>query len=547
MNKIKNTLFTSVEKIINYGHSFELNPLLLIFLIASITFIRTFFENFSNPEPTAGFTPWYTFHGYILFYICVLLSLSLFLAIFLKQKPFFIFKLNVLFFPIIIIAPILDLIISKGSGYCMAYVAHNGTQLFYEFTTFFGPFIGCGISPGIRIEIMFILLGIGLFTFYLKKKVLPTIVAVIFSYLIIFINLSIPGIIVTLFGNFTTAVNPNIFFGEMFSNSLLSSSHTFIPASSFLSGFFENISIFMSRIPWLFSLIFLIFMFYFENKEKTLIFIKDLRVTRIFYYITLSIVGMFIAYKIFGMTSIPYQLPDIFGFIIFFLITALNFTLAVVVNDIEDIKIDEISNPSRPLVQGTFNKSEYKRIAVTLGFFIVSGALLFNYNIFVLTILFQVFYTLYSTHPFFLKKNFITGGLTVALIGIVSILSGFYFLSLDQTFNLIPLLILLPIFLTLFILVNIRDLKDLEGDKVANIKTLPVLFGDKKARFIIGSSLLIMALIMSFLLFKVNLNLSILTLISGFLFFVLITFLKQKETTFFVLMYVFTLLFLFLI
>ena len=225
------------------------------------------------------------------------------------------------------------------------------------------------------------------------------------------------------------------------------------------------------------------------------------------------------------------------GYIVFFAILALGFTFAATVNDIVDIPIDTISNKHRPLVAGTLTIENYKAIAVILGLFIVSGALLLNYNLFIDTIVFHICFYLYSVPPLRLKKHFLSGGILLAWAGLSTVMAGYSLLAVYPQFNSFPLKLTLIIFCFLFIIVHIRDFKDIEGDSHEGIQTLPVVFGEKKARRIIGGAVLIAGILTGTALLSTFLGFALVLYVLSFSFWAILFFQKVDERIAFLFMY----------
>jgi 4-hydroxybenzoate polyprenyltransferase len=465
-----------------------------IVIILAATFLRTFFENYSNPEPFGGFTAWFVIVNFLMYYTGVLVLLTVFVSLITKQKSSAIYSYLVLLFPVIITAPLFDLLFSWGSGACMAYLGDHGLFLIKDFFTFFGPTHLCGITLGIRLEVLLVLVGVGLLVYRLTKNFWKTAGAVIGSYGIIFANLAASGIILTLAKGFGPT-NINIFFGTMFHQSLVPTLHSYITTTNPLIQNYVTSAIFMGRLSWILTLVGIICVFYLENKLAFKAYFKDIRIARILYYTLLAVFGMSIAYRIGAYTAIPHTLVDVFGFIIFFASIALNFTFAATTNDIVDQPIDALSNTHRPLVTGALSAESYRSIALVLGGMITTGSLLINYHVFVCTLVFHVCFYLYSFPPLRLKRHFLPGGILLAIAGVATSMSGYAFLSIDPGFDSFPLKLATALFVFLFLIVHIRDFKDIEGDTHAGIQTLPVVFGEKKARIIIGVLVLVVGLL----------------------------------------------------
>jgi 4-hydroxybenzoate polyprenyltransferase len=65
-------------------------------------------------------------------------------------------------------------------------------------------------------------------------------------------------------------------------------------------------------------------------------------------------------------------------------------------------------------------------------------------------------------------------------------MAGFYFVSLNQKLDAFPKKIFWLLFFIYLLVSNVKDIKDIEGDRADKIKTIPVVFGEKNGKKIIG-------------------------------------------------------------
>ena len=145
-----------VEQVIN---SLENPKSPFIYFILTFFFVvtlRNFIEILSThcPISLSDFTHYY------LLYISLAMSLILLFHIATRTGIMKVSRVILPSFIILNLAPLLDLVISRGKGYGMTYMlpgVHD--NLILRFFTFFGNFHGYGVTPGIRIEISLVLLG----------------------------------------------------------------------------------------------------------------------------------------------------------------------------------------------------------------------------------------------------------------------------------------------------------------------------------------------------------------------------------------------------
>ena len=510
----------------------------IIIIIFGFTLIRTFIENFSNPEPLGGFTrPYSVFFEFSLFYLSTFLFLLIILPYFTKLPIKNIVPVSIFFFPIICIPPVIDLLITHGRGYCMTYIIQAPKNLLLDFLTFFGHFTGCGITTGIRVEILIICISVFLLIFYTTKKLLRSLFGMIATYAVIFFNVSFPSLVMAPFYIFNPSINKTFFFDKLFKTSLLNSIHTFGPIPNNPYEFLgQQSSIFSARFFWILIIIELLIIFYVNYRSTWNAWIKNLRPERVLYYFYIAILGIFISKKVNGF--IPnITLPDIFSFIIFFALIALSWWLAVIINDLEDIEIDKISNKERPLVTNEISLDQFKTIGFIILTLILVGAPLINYQVFVFLILFQIVYYFYSKKPFRLKRWFFIASPMAALNALLIAMAGFFLVSANQNFLAFPAEYLWFILIGFSIFINIKDFKDAEGDKREGIKTLPVIFGQEKAKKIL--TLLVVAFLLIFSFYRQNDSLLFFSIFFSALFYLFMRKKVFKEVYFFCLLFLY--------
>ncbi len=467
-------------------------PLQIILTIAGITMIRTFIENFSNPEPFGGFTPLPLLINYFLFYSVVVITLGIIIAIITNQSWIKIISRTTYFLPIIWLGPIIDLLLSGGA--CMAYISTTGTTLLRDFIGFFGPFTTCGATIGIRVEILIIMMGTYWYVWKKTQSTWKAVLCALVSYVGIFFHAAIPGIIGTLAG---TSVTPSMFFQSMFSESLLGSIHTLTNKIG-EARFVEQLAFFMGRIPWIMIVLSIPFIAWNDVREKFHAWSGNLRITRIGYYALLMMAGTVVAINRAGIT-IPHTLPDILSYIIAIICICLSGWLGVVLNDIEDEALDIKNDNGRPLVTKTMTRDDMISVGWVTGTLLLTGALLVNWNFFIMIALWQIAYALYSLPPIKMKRHFTYSSLMVGIAGTASVLAGYFLVSPEQSFTSLPLGTVFAVWLSLAIISNGKDFKDVKGDRAEGIQTLPAKYGTRKAGLIFNLSIVIWAIIAAIL------------------------------------------------
>jgi 4-hydroxybenzoate polyprenyltransferase len=236
---------------------------------------------------------------------------------------------------------------------------------------------------------------------------------------------------------------------------------------------------------------------YFANKNYFKIILKDIRLFRLLHYELMFVVGTVLALKI---SDFDLSVKSLFSFIFIPLSIAFAWIYSVMTNNIQDYAIDKISNQQRPLVQGKINPVLYNKIAWGFFFSALIYPGLVGFPAFFVILLFIGNYFLYSMPPFRLKRVPFFSKTLIALNSLILVMLGFTIVSGVSIEN-IPVSNSL-FFLVLIILtglINFIDIKDYEGDKQAGIKTLPVLLGLKRSKFIISIFFALTYLLICFL------------------------------------------------
>jgi len=166
---------------------------------------------------------------------------------------------------------------------------------------------------------------------------------------------------------------------------------------------------------------------------------------------------------------------------------------SMIINDIYDIDIDRVNNKSKPLVTGEIKIGE----AIVAFFFLlfVSEALSFYFlpeNLQTVVILANIFINIYTP---FLKKIPIVKNISCALLVSFSVFftglsaSTGQILTDNANFTLFSIIINM-IFLGSLSNEIVLDIRDMEGDRLNNIYTIPVIFG-REFTIIIATNVII--------------------------------------------------------
>ena len=180
------------------------------------------------------------------------------------------------------------------------------------------------------------------------------------------------------------------------------------------------------------------------------------------------------------------------NFVILLIVTILIAASGYIVNDIYDYNLDQINKPEK-VVLGKFLKSRdaiiiymmFNCLAIVLSIFL---CMKIEQEIYILVFLLIIYCLwLYSKK---LKKYKTIGNILIAFFISLSILNVPLFsykniLSDDRFF----VFLIISIFSVLALLINvkreiIKDIEDIEGDKIHKVKSLPIIFGTKKSKLV---------------------------------------------------------------
>jgi len=487
----------------------KIRPNLLQWLagFCGIIFVRFFLESLSSPT-TSGFIasdPPTLLH-YALFYGAATLAIMFVLRVFSGGKlnaPF----LALAGLSLIWLAPLLDLILSRGAGRQMAYLVDGPRGLFANLFRYFGPLTTPGITSGMRIEIAVILAVVGGVVWLGTRRFWRSAGAVAATYILLFAFVALPGIVyATLGAPYGPARLDSIRYFQDLSQTpslianILHGTLAFGTKLRLIELGFDAI---FGRILYLLLFALVLFWFFVAERKKLVAVLKNCRPERVLFYWS---------FLVFGLASAPAQSiswPDWLGILCLFLAWFSAWMFAVHSNDIEDTAIDAVSNPGRPITAGALSSKEMRGSGYAWLFSALIGAFLAGYYPFYMVLVYTAAYYIYSVPPLRLKRIPFLSSFLISLAVLSTVLAGFFFASYEKRLDAFPIFWTVGIILIFSLAVNIRDLKDVEGDRKEGIGTLPVLLGRT------GERLTGIFLAVSFILVPVFLKLPVLFLVAA--------------------------------
>jgi len=476
-----------------------------------ILFIRFIFEGLSSPA-TSGIIPSdaYTIIHYGLFWTALVLGLIIIVGFF--SKDYLLASKVALFgLPVIWLAPIFDIIISLGEGFTQSYIFDSGSKLIFDFFTFFGPNLTHGATYGIRIEMIVVLAGIGWYLHKIGKNAFQILMAVIFAYALGFIMASWPGIIYTFSQTYNQAGAPaeifdyftKIIFQSTISHNTLREGILSVSASRFLELGFDKLA---SQILFIISCFFGGLLFWKIDRKKFLAIIRNVRLERIGSYLILLLCGAGFAYI--NKLGNEFVWADALGILCLLVSWTSLWMYAVHSNDIADVGIDRISNTERPLIKKEVDEKGMRET----GYVWLAAALLGSWSAgfypFFMSLVYVSASHIYSSSPLRLRRFPIISSFLIGVACLATVLAGFFFISVNKQIQIFPMLLSAGIVIMVTLAINVKDMKDIAGDRANGISTLPILFGKN------GPKAVGLCFALSFLLVPVFLSFYFLYIIS---------------------------------
>ena len=183
---------------------------------------------------------------------------------------------------------------------------------------------------------------------------------------------------------------------------------------------------------------------------------------------------------------------------LFLIVVASTLTIAsgYIINNFYDAKKDLINRPKKAMIDRLVSQETKLKVYFTINFIV---ALLMFFISWRAMLFFSAYIFLIWFYSHKLKKMFLIGNITAAVLAVLP-----FFGILMYYKNFYEVIFAHATFLFLLILIRelIKDLENIEGDLIADYKTMPVVFGEKRAKSII-SILTILTLIPVYFLIEI--------------------------------------------
>lgn len=442
--------------------------------------LELFFETF-----TFRFADHYFYqfaHHYFTFFAIYLATLPLvvwFARVTVRQAA-----LILLFgFLVIWTPPLVDEIISRGNGFWSFYSFDSLTGLVERYFTFFGDKPDVGITYGVRTEIGLVLSFMAIYVFVRTRSLWRTIAGTIALYTVLFLIGVLPSLVTALLlgpeQGFLAVTELDV------ARVMLTPEPLYIlnpPAIGVVLAIKMGL-VYALLLPFLIVAVMGLFF-----RSTLLALWNNLRLPQVAYHLGLFLLGGLLVYLYEGESSFVANWLHWLGLAAMLLAVVLAWMASVIANDLYDTRIDVITNPGRPLVTAAIPRDLY----ATIGLIAFGGSLflagLISTQLAFLLALYQALAWLYSATPLRLKRF---PGLATLLASSASLLvffGGYIAFSTDKNTAALPASVSLLLFLAYTALLPIKDFKDIPGDRADGVITLPVLWGEMRAKRLIGGA-----------------------------------------------------------
>lgn len=188
--------------------------------------------------------------------------------------------------------------------------------------------------------------------------------------------------------------------------------------------------------------------------------------------------GVFLGMHIFEKPVFILQTALVFLSIFF------SYQASIILNDINDIKSDEIAKRKTPLSSGEIKIEEYRNWGIIFITIALALGLAIGYRMFLIILLGNTLHFLYSSPPFRVKRFYPLSIFLISIGALLTAIAGYALYEPTRPFMSFPLKPALFIVIPLFLGLNFRDLADYEGDRKTDIQTLFTMLGLKWGRII---------------------------------------------------------------
>jgi len=465
-----------LETFIEHFENLRISLFQAIIAFLAIVFSRAFLEGIFEEHHTIGLHPvteisiYNFFLHFPVYFLFVFLTSLILLYILAKERIEKIGKIVLSFFPIILLPPLLDLLITHGKGESLIYLLKIPDLFKTLYGTFLFPIALRGVSYGIRIEVLFACLLAVTYVFIKTNKVYKSLLSFFGIYLILLFSGSLPllaGVLLSLFKNSGVSAYFLIF-----------QSGGFIPTET------QRVTL-VFLLPLL-LLVPLCFWLWSPSKFKALL--RNMKWFLSLHFIGMVSLGIFLSFtltKAAGLQFIfnPLDYVAILALFVAIFLVHQSTVLFEGVSDIyqnQEIKKKSVLTPHEISIIGTllFIAGVVIALSITYVCFLLIGA-------------FALVFFFYIYPPFRLKRFFPISTFLLSLASLIAVISGFSLFTGEKAAFVFPSRISLLVLVVFTLAFSLKDLSTMVFDKKMKMFTIPSIFGEEKGKKIIAFILLL--------------------------------------------------------
>lgn len=494
---MRETLRTSIDKIVQF---LEDNPLTLktwMVSFGAVIAVRYLVESaiFSFKHKNLDEFLGGMFHGTLLFfllsYVVLLILLKLLTGESTKKLA------NVLLWGqwMIVLPPIIDKLVFRDRTYWSFYVFDSVQGLMVRFVQFFGENPSFGITWGTRSMVAIATIGLGLYVYFKRRKIVWFFISAVLVYTALFLLGAFPSLVSFATLPFQGARLLSIESQDI-AKQFFTSLHLFGIENSGIKVVLHYKMALVYNILLFLSLGLLLFL---THKRWLFALVKNVRYPQMIFNGGLFFIGVGLGW---------FYFPHNFKIDFFAALALVNavlaifsaWTFSVIVNDLSDVKIDEISNVDRPLFQAAIKKDQYADLGLVFALLALLSAIVVSKIFFLIIVGYLLVTWIYSQHPFRLKQFVIVSSAFSSIASLLFLLGGYTLISDMQTLASFPWKIIVFLFISYALLIPLKDIKDIDGDRTSGVTTLATLMGEENSRIILGALLFASYIISVFVL-----------------------------------------------
>ncbi len=397
------------------------------------------------------------------FYGAGLLGMGLILSLFSGTRITKTLKVALTFMPVILLPPLVDALFF-GGGLNLSYLFQPADTV-HTLLGLFNPGVQIpGVTNGMRIELGLIFLGSIGYVWLKKNPIRGVLAGVSVLLFIILVMGSLPGLMMALFQR---PGEPSLFTSG---GLLLLDTQKYGLINLFVG------TVLLAGVGTLWKKDLLIRLFRATRPEKFP------------FYLLVAVGGFLVSLPLFGF-GFPRLWQNPFDWLaVLALVLAIRFGYCsyTLFNDLMDLEVDTVNNKPTSIVSGLFTQGEVKAMVPVLALLGALWALCLGWASFLLFAVMMLVAFGYSARPFRTKDLALVATFTQAVVALLGAYLGFSLLAKEKAITAFPGELVAALLVGVTFIFPVKDRTDIQGDARAGTKTLFVLLGEAKGKWITG-------------------------------------------------------------